>query len=160
VVDFNSGNIIVDGGILGDLVVPIAALSGSLSLAEGNATLTTDVPLGAGLTVPVTADFEIGPLASEYVAELIQSLEGEGTLADGILTASLDSPLGLFDTTFDVVAFTNQGAEFFAGVDGVIDVAGGIATVALTTPLGDLNDTLDLTTLTAPPVEGSLAAIA
>jgi hypothetical protein len=92
------------------------------------------------------------------VAGFIQDLTATATLTDGVLNASVASPLGLFETVFDVVAFTNQGADFFAGIDGVIDLGGGIATAAITTPLGDINDSFDLATL-APILETPLATL-
>ncbi|MBE9111728.1 hypothetical protein IQ273_20180 [Nodosilinea sp. LEGE 07298] len=157
-VDFNSGNIVASLGPFGNLAVPISALSGSLTLADGLANLDATLPIGAGLSLPVATDIEIGPLASEYIAEFVQDLEGPGTLANGILDATIASPLGLFDTTFDVVAFTNQGADFFAGIDGVVDIGGGIATALLTTPLGDISDNFDLATV-APALETPVAEL-
>ncbi|MBD2233893.1 hypothetical protein [Phormidium tenue] len=156
-VDLNSGNIVASLGAFGDLSVPLSAVTGSLTLADGLASLDASVPIGSGLSLPVATDFAIGPLASEYVAEFVQDLNGTGTLTDGVLDAAIEGPLGLFETTFDVVAFTNQGADFFAGIDGVIDVSGGIATTSLITPLGDINDSLDLATI-APALEASAAA--
>jgi hypothetical protein len=157
VVNFDSGTITAPLGFLGDFTVPIAALSGSLSLVDGIASLNTTVPF-AGTNVPVATDIALGPLASEYVAGFIQDLTATATLTDGVLNASVASPLGLFETVFDVVAFTNQGADFFAGIDGVIDLGGGIATAAITTPLGDINDSFDLATL-APILETPLATL-
>ncbi|MBW4485609.1 MAG: hypothetical protein KME14_24015 [Tildeniella torsiva UHER 1998/13D] len=156
-VDLNSGNIVASLGAYGDLSVPLSAVTGSLNFADGLASLDASVPIGSGLSLPVATDLDLGPLASEYVAGFVQDLEGTGTLTDGVLDAAIESPLGLFETTFDVVAFTNQGADFFAGIDGVIDVSGGIATASLTTPLGDINDSFDLATV-APALEGSAAA--
>ena len=157
VVNFDSGTITAPLGFLGDFTVPIAALSGSLSLVDGVASFNTTVPF-AGTNVPVATDIALGPLASEYVAGFIQDLTATATLTDGVLNASVASPLGLFETVFDVVAFTNQGADFFAGIDGVIDLGGGIATAAITTPLGDINDSFDLATL-APILETPLATL-
>ncbi len=145
VVDFSRGNIVAPLGILGDLAVPIDALSGSLTLRDGLASLDATLPLGSGLSLPVATDLAIGPLASEYVAGLVQDLNGVGTLIEGVFDATLDSPLGIFGTTFDLVAFTNQGADFFAGVDGVITLGEGLATAALTKPLGGINDSFALT---------------
>ena len=157
-VDFNSGNIVASLGLLGDLSVPISALTGSLTLSDGLAGFNTSLPIGSGLSLPVASDIEFGPLASEYVAGFVQDLNGAGTLTDGILAATLESPVGLFETTFDLVAFTSQGANFFAGIDGVIDLSGGIATAALTTPLGDINDSFELTTV-APALETPIAEL-
>ncbi|MGB3136124.1 MAG: hypothetical protein WBB18_04900, partial [Nodosilinea sp.] len=124
-VDFNSGSILASLGPFGSLAVPLSTVSGSLTLLDGIASLDAAAPVGFGLSLPIDADFEIGPLASEYIAEFVQDLDGTGTLTDGILEAVVESPLGLFATVFDVVAFTNQGADFFAGVDGVIEVGMG-----------------------------------
>jgi hypothetical protein len=146
VADLNQGIITAPVGLFGNVAVPISALSGSLSLADGVASIATSVPF-AGISVPVSTDIELGPLASEYVAQFVQDLTATGTITDGVLEASVESPLGLFEAVFDVVAFTNQGADFFAGTDGVIDLSGGIATAAISTPLGDFNDSFDLTTL-------------
>ena len=157
-IDFNSGNIVASLGPFGDLAVPISALSGELTLADGLADLAAALPIGSGLSLPVASDIELGPLASEYVAEFVQDLEGTGTLTNGILDATVESPLGLFETVFDVVAFTSQGANFFAGIDGTIDVGSGIATAALTTPLGNISDSFDLTTL-APALETPVAEL-
>ncbi|MBD1872216.1 hypothetical protein H6F75_01865 [Nodosilinea sp. FACHB-131] len=157
VVDFNSGNIVASSSVYGDLSVPLSAVTGSLNFADGLASLDASVPISPSLSLPVATDLNIGPLASEYVAGFVQDLNGTGTITDGVLDAAIESPLGLFETAFDVVAFTNQGADFFAGIDGVIDVSGGIATASLTTPLGDINDSFDLATV-APALEGSAAA--
>ncbi|HSM82679.1 MAG TPA: hypothetical protein VLS96_13390 [Nodosilinea sp.] len=158
VVDFNSGNLTAPLGVFGDLVVPISDFSGSLTLTDGVASLDTAVPLTAGISLPVATDIELGPLASEYVAGFIQDLNGAGTLTNGVLDATLESPLGLFEITFDVAAFTNQGADFFAGIDGTIGLGGGLATADLTTPLGNINDSFDLTTL-SPALEAPLAEL-
>ncbi|PSN11650.1 hypothetical protein C7293_23465 [filamentous cyanobacterium CCT1] len=157
-VDFNSGNIVASLGAFGDLALPISALSGELTLADGLADLTATLPVGSGTSLPVASDIELGPLASEYVAEFVQDLEGTGTLTNGILDATVESPLGLFETVFDVVAFTSQGANFFAGVDGVIDINNGIATSLLTTPLGDIDGSVDLTTV-SPALETPIAEL-
>ncbi|PSR13744.1 hypothetical protein C8255_24975 [filamentous cyanobacterium CCP3] len=157
-IDFNSGNIVASLGPFGDLAVPISALSGELTFADGFADLNAILPIGSGLSLPVATDIEIGPLASEYVAEFVQDLEGTGTLTSGILDATVASPLGLFETVFDVVAFTSQGANFFAGIDGAVDIGNGMATASLTTPLGDINDSFDLTTL-APALETPVAEL-
>lgn len=155
-VDFNSGTIVAPLGAFGDLSVPLSAVSGSLTLADGLASLDASVPIGSGLSVPLATELAIGPLASEYVAGFVEDLNGTGTLTDGILDAAIESPLGLFETTFDVVAFTNQGADFFAGIDGGIDVSGGIATASLTTPLGNIDGSFDLATV-APALEAPVA---
>ncbi|HIK45162.1 MAG TPA: hypothetical protein IGR64_09775 [Leptolyngbyaceae cyanobacterium M65_K2018_010] len=149
VVDFNAGNVVASAGSLGSITIPISTISGALTLADGIGTLTADLPItglpfGGTITVPVSAEFEVGPLASELVADFVQDLTLDATITDGVLEASLDSPLGLFETTFDIVAFTQQGAEFFAGVDGVIDIADGLVVLDLTTPVGDINRTFDL----------------
>jgi hypothetical protein len=150
VVDFNAGNIVAGLGPFGAVAVPISSLSGTLSLTDGIAKVKADVPLVSGLpfvgntTVPVMAEIEIGPMASEYVAKFIQDLTVAGTITDGVLNATLDSPFGLFETTFDLVAFTNQGANFFAGIDGVIDIGSVLLTADLTTPLGEVNNTFNL----------------
>ncbi len=157
VVDFYSGNIVAPLGVFGDLSVPLSAVTGSLNLADGLASLDASIPIGAGLSLPVATELAIGPLASEYVAGFVQDLNGTGTLTDGVLDAAIESPLGLFETIFDVVAFTNQGADFFAGIDGVIDVSGGIATASLTTPLGAIDDSFDLASV-APALEAAAAA--
>jgi hypothetical protein len=158
VVDFNSGNIVAPLGPLGNAVIPLSSLSGTLTLLDGIASLETSVPLTPGLGVPVSTDIELGPMASEYAAELVQDLNGSGTLTDGVLDASIGTPLGLFETVFDVVEFTTQGADFFAGIDGLIEVGSGIATAALTTPLGEINDSFDLATL-APALETPIAEL-
>lgn len=150
VVDFNAGYIVAPLGPLGNLAVPISSLNGTLSLIDGVASLQTSVPIATGLpfvgnlSVPVAVDIEVGPLASQYVADVVTDLVATGTLTDGLLTAAVDSPLGLFETTFDVVAFTTQGADFFAGVDGLIELGNGLLTVNLTTPIGDVNGSLTL----------------
>ncbi|MBW4463337.1 MAG: hypothetical protein KME47_24315 [Nodosilinea sp. WJT8-NPBG4] len=156
-VDLNSGNIVASLGAYGDLSVPLSTVTGSLNLADGLASLDASIPIGSGLSLPVATELAIGPVASEYVAGFVQDLNGTGTLTDGILDAAIEGPLGLFETTFDVVSFTNQGADFFAGIDGVIDVSGGIATASLTTPLGAIDGSFDLATV-APALEASAAA--
>ncbi|MFQ4139513.1 hypothetical protein PGN35_024680 [Nodosilinea sp. PGN35] len=155
-VDFYNGTIVAPLGVFGDLSIPLSAVTGSLTLADGLASLDASVPIGSGLSLPVATDLAIGPLASEYVAEFVRDLDGTGTLTDGVLDAAIAGPLGLFETTFDIVALTRQGADFFAGIDGVIDVSGGIATASLTTPLGDINDSFDLATV-APALEAPVA---
>jgi hypothetical protein len=150
VVDFNTGNIVASLGPAGDVTIPISSISGTLTLADGIASLSAEVPVASGLplvgnvTVPVSTDIELGPLASEYAAEVIQDLFVNGSITDGLLAATVDSPFGVFDTTFDIVDFTNQGANFFAGVDGLISLGEGLLTADLTTPVGDVNSTFNL----------------
>ena len=55
--------------------------------------------------------------------------------------------MGTFDTSFDVVAFTQQGIDFFGQVNGSVAIADSLLTVNLTTPLGDVNNTYDLATI-------------
>ncbi|NJL49858.1 MAG: hypothetical protein HC929_23725 [Leptolyngbyaceae cyanobacterium SM2_5_2] len=150
VVDFNAGNIVASLGPAGDVTIPISSISGTLALLDGIASLSAEVPVASGLplvgnvTVPVSTEIELGPLASEYAAQVVQDLVASGTITDGLLTATVDSPLGVFDTTFDIVDFTNQGANFFAGVDGLISLGEGLLTADLTTPIGDVNNTFNL----------------
>ncbi len=150
VVDFNAGNIVASLGPAGNITIPLSSISGTLALADGIASLSAEVPVASGIplvgnvTVPVSTDIELGPLASEYAAQFVQDLVVNGTITDGLLEATVDSPLGLFDTTFDIVDFTNQGATFFAGVDGLINIGEGLLTADLTTPIGDVNSTFNL----------------
>jgi hypothetical protein len=140
VVNFNTGNVEVNLGPIAARV-PISAFSGDLALDDGRATLTTTLP---GLGQPLSVDLEVGPLASQAVVDWVRDLTVAGTITDGLLAATLESPFGFEEIRFDTVAFTNQGAEFFAGVDGRIDIGGGVLTANLTTPLGDLEGTINL----------------
>lgn len=140
VVNFNTGNVEVNLGPIAARV-PISAFSGDLALDDGRATLTTTLP---GLGQSLSVDLEVGPLASQAVVDWVRDLTVAGTITDGLLAATLESPFGFEEIRFDTVAFTNQGAEFFAGVDGRIDIGGGVLTANLTTPLGDLEGTINL----------------
>lgn len=164
VADFSTGLISVSLGFLGNVAIPIADLSGTLSLADGVASLTSGVQIDTGIpfvgtiTVPLSADLEIGPLASEYVAEFVQDLTASLTLSDGIIDLVGNGPLGEFSTSFDVAAFTHQGAAFLAGTDGVLGIGDGLLSADLTTPLGNLEGTFDLRTV-AELLDRPLAAL-
>jgi hypothetical protein len=125
--------------------VPISAFSGTLALDDGTTTLTTALP---GLGQPVSFDLEVGPLASQVVVDWVRDLTVAGTITDGLIVATLENPSGLQEIRFDTVAFTNQGADFFAGVDGRIEISGGLLTADLTTPVGDLDGTINLGNVT------------
>lgn len=140
VVNFNTGNVEVNLGPIAARV-PISAFSGDLALDDGRATLTTTLP---GLGQPLSVDLEVGPLASQAVVDWVRDLTVAGTITDGLLAATLESPFGFEEIRFDTVAFTNQGADFFAGVDGRIEISGGLLTADLTTPVGDLDGAINL----------------
>lgn len=140
VVNFNTGNVQVNLGPIA-ATVPISAFSGTLALDDGTATLTTTLP---GLGQPLSFDLEVGPLASQAVVDWVRDLTVAGTMTDGLLVTSLESPFGSQSIRFDTVAFANQGAEFFAGVNGRIEIAGGLLTADLTTPVGNLEGTINL----------------
>jgi hypothetical protein len=144
VVNFNTGNVEVNLGSIA-ATVPISAFSGTLALDDGTTTLTTALP---GLGQPVSFDLEVGPLASQVVVDWVRDLTVAGTITDGLIVATLENPSGLQEIRFDTVAFTNQGADFFAGVDGRIEISGGLLTADLTTPVGDLDGTINLGNVT------------
>jgi hypothetical protein len=140
-VDLNAGNVVVSLGFLGDLAVPIDEIDGLVSLDDGIATFTAEVP-GFG---PVATELALGPLASEMVVEELYDLEGTVTIEDGILNAIFESDLGSLTTNFNVPAFTERGAEFFRGIDGLITLGDGIVTADIFTPLGDIDSSYNLT---------------
>jgi hypothetical protein len=82
------------------------------------------------------------------VVDWVRDLTVAGTITDGLIVATLENPSGLQEIRFDTVAFTNQGADFFAGVDGRIEISGGLLTADLTTPVGDLDGTINLGNVT------------
>jgi hypothetical protein len=140
-IDLNAGNVVASLGFFGDIAIPISDIDGSLTLADGIATFSADV-FGLGT---VESELAIGPLASEAVAELIQDLDGTATITEGVLEASLTSDaLGDFVTTFDIEAFTRQGASFFDEVSGAISIGEGTLTADITSPLGDLENSYNL----------------
>lgn len=141
--DLNEGNISASFGSFGSFEIPLTDISSLVTLTNGIATLSTDVPLFG----TVETELEIGTLTSEYIAELIQSSLGTATITNGVIDATLENSLGTFDTSFDVVAFTQQGIDFFGQVNGSVAIADGSLTTNLTTPVGDLNNTYDLTTI-------------
>lgn len=150
-VDFNTGLISVAVPLLGVTATSnISSFSGTLSLSDGVARIDSGFPVATGIPflgtilIPLSAEIDLGPLASQAVAEFVQDLTADVTLADGIIDVVGTGPLGAFDTSFDLVAFTNQGAEFLAGVDGVLGLGDGLLTADLTTPLGPVAGTFDL----------------
>lgn len=150
-IDFSTGLISASLPTFGiTATVPITDFSGTLALDNGVLSIDSAFPVATGIPflgtilVPLYAEFEIGPLASQAVADLVQDLTADVVLADGTLDMVGSGPLGAFDTSFDLVAFTNQGAEFFAGVDGVLGIGAGQLTADLTTPLGPVAGTFDL----------------
>lgn len=142
-VDLNAGNIVVSLGALGEAVLAIDELDGQIALADGLATFSTDLPIFG----TVEADFEVGPPASQYVAELVQDLDASALITDGVIDASVDSGLGLFETNFNVAEFTTQGAEFLGQFDGQLVFDNGNLAVNLTTPVGNVDTLLDLNTV-------------
>lgn len=141
--DLNEGNVSASFGSFGSFEIPLTDISSLVTLTDGIATFSTDVPLLGS----VEAELEIGTLTSEYIAELIQNSLGTATITNGVIDATLENPLGTFDTSFDAVAFTQQGIDFFSQVNGSIAIADGDLTANLTTPLGDVNNTYDLTAI-------------
>jgi hypothetical protein len=139
-VDFYSGNIEADLGLFGQLVFPIHEIDGQLALADGMATFSTDVPMVGNVDIA----FEVGTPTSEFLAEAIQDLTAAATITDGLIEASLNSELGWFETTFNVVEFTQAGADFFSQVDGQLLFDAGQLLVSLSTPVGDVEQTFDL----------------
>ena len=141
--DLNEGNVSASFGSFGSIEIPLTDISSLVTLTDGIATFNTDVPLLGS----IETELEIGTLTSEYIAELIQDSLGTATITNGVIDATLENSLGTFDTSFDVVAFTEQGVDFFSQVNGSIAIADGDLTANLTTPLGAVNSTYDLTTI-------------
>jgi hypothetical protein len=155
VVDLNAGNVIASLGFF-NISQPLSEFDGSLILADGVATIETEVPfLGA-----VQTELEVGTLASEYVAELIRGLDATVSITDGVLNAFIEGDSDLLVTNFDIAAFTQQGAEFFREVDGLVTFNGGNLTAAIQTPLGELNGSysvVDMASPLQPPVTDPIA---
>jgi len=155
VVDLKAGNVVASLGFF-NVTQPLSEFDGLLTLAGGVATLETEVPfLGA-----VQTEFEVGALASEYIAELIRDFDVTATMTDGILNAFIEGDSDLLVTNFDIAAFTQQGAEFFREVDGLITFNKGNLTAAIQTPLVELNGNyslVDTTSLVQPSIEEPIA---
>lgn len=146
-VDFDSGNILVSLGFLGEVAIPISELDGDLTLQDGTATFTTTVPALGSLQV----SFDLAPMVSDYVAGLVQSVNADVNVTNGLVEAAVLSPFGDLNGSVDLVDLTLQGADFFAGVDGTIGLDQGIATVDLTTPLNTISQVIDFTALAGLP---------
>lgn|GEM_PF-2155703 len=59
----------------------------------------------------------MGPLASQAVVDWVRDLTVAGTITDGLLVASLESPFESQAIRFDTVAFANQGASTMTMAD-------------------------------------------
>lgn len=138
-IDLNAGNVVASLGFF-NFTQPLSEFDGSLTLADGIATLATEVPfLGA-----VKTELQVGKLASEYIAEVIRGFDATVTITDGGLNAVIDGASDLLITNFNLAAFAQQGAEFFREVDGLVSIEASKLTANVQTPLGPLNGTYDL----------------
>ena len=136
------------GGIsFGVLSVSLASLSGEVALADGIASLSVDVPdLGIlGIPSTVTTDIDLGPLASEIVEGFITETTGSLAIDDGLLTASLTSPLGSWDTTTSLVELSTDAVDFLTATTGILTLNQGMVSTTLETPLGETSISTTLT---------------
>lgn len=145
--DFASGQVVVPltaGGMsLGILSVALEDLSGQVSLQDGTASLSVELPdLGfIGLPETLTTDIDLGPLASELVEGFTDDTTGSLSIASGQATASITSPLGSLDTTFSFADLTREAVDFLTATTGSLTLDNGSVTALLDTPLGTV-DTL------------------
>ena len=140
VLDLNAGNVVASLGFFGDVAVPIEQVDGSLTFNQGVATFNTTVG-GLG---SASVDLAVGPLASEYIVRAVQDLNATAEVTEGVLRAMAQTDAGIFETTFDAAAFTQQGADFFRGVNGLITLTGDNLIANLTTPAGNITDSYSL----------------
>lgn len=142
-IDLSAGDIVIP--LLGsDLTLPIDALAGTLSVSGGVASI--EIPF---MGTMVETSFEVGPLASEYVASTIASWSGTAELIAGIFSGSLVTDFGLVEGDFDVIDFLAEAALFAEQVMGTATIADGQITASLDTPLGGIDDTFSVSDLPA-----------
>ncbi|MEM7066391.1 MAG: hypothetical protein AAF572_24890 [Cyanobacteria bacterium P01_B01_bin.77] len=129
--------------LLSGLDISLDMFSGELGFADGVATLTVNNLL----PTPVSAEFDIGPLASQVAIALTEDLQGELTIDAGMIDGNIVSSLGEVDLTASVDDLLSQAASVIDQTTGELTLNNGIATVNLDTPLGDLIGSLQLTVL-------------
>lgn len=141
--------------LLGGIDVSLDMFSGALGFANGVATLTVDNLL----STPVSAEFDIGPLASQVAIALTEDLQGELTIDAGMIDGSIISSLGEVDLTGSVDDLVLQAASVIDQTTGELTLNEGIATVNLDTPFGNLLGGLELVVLadTIGTISGLLA---
>ncbi|WP_416670578.1 hypothetical protein [Egbenema bharatensis] len=159
--DLSNGFITADlTSVLPGLVVslPLSDLSGTITLADGQATVATNTPIGV-----VESSFEAAPAASSLILPILENASGTLDLAEGQLTTALTTAYGDFAGSLNVVSFLNNFASSLSEVSGTVSIANGILTSNLTTPFGDLignfdlNEFLDASTPFSETLTGSLA---
>ncbi|MDX2239144.1 MAG: hypothetical protein NW224_00495 [Leptolyngbyaceae cyanobacterium bins.302] len=121
-----------------ELVIPINALTGNVTFADGIANLT----LQSGLAT-VDTQFNFAAEVEESLLEFLSTATGVLSIGNGELSANLQTDLGAFagilpasELFTDLIATLPQYA-------GTITLAGGSATVDLTTPDGVLQGAVD-----------------
>ncbi|MBE9068957.1 hypothetical protein IQ260_20135 [Leptolyngbya cf. ectocarpi LEGE 11479] len=141
--------------LLGGIDVSLDMFSGELGFADGMATLTVDNIL----PTPVSAEFDIGPLASQVAIALTEDLQGELTIDAGMIDGSIISSLGEVDLTASVDDLILQAASVIDQTTGELTLNDGVATVNLDTPFGNLLGGLELVALadTIGNISGLLA---
>lgn len=126
--------------LLGGLDLPLETFSGGLGFADGVATLTIDNIL----STPVSAEFDIGPLASQVAIALTEDLQGELTIDAGMIDGSIVSSLGEVDLTASVDDLVLQVASVIDQTTGALTLNDGVAGIDLKTPFGDLLGALEI----------------
>ena len=142
VLDFSNGVIRADltsvlPGL--DISLPLRDLSGTIALADGQATVSTATPLGI-----VESSFDTVAGANNLILPILEDASGTLALQGGQLTTALTTPYGDLVGDLNVVSFLNSFATSLAEVSGTVNIGNGIITSDLTTPFGDLIGTVDL----------------
>lgn len=121
-----------------ELVIPINALTGSVTFADGIADLT----LQSGLA-SVDTQFNFAAEVEETLLEVLSTATGVLSIGNGELSANLQTDLGTFAGVLPASQLFTDLIATLPQYEGTITLAGGSATVDLATPDSVLQGTLE-----------------
>lgn len=130
--DFAAG--VVSVPLLGGFEIPLDSLSGEVVVADELATLTLD----AGLPVPISTSFAIGPLASVVASELIEDFNGELTFDNGVVDGTIASRFGEFPVQATSTDLVLQARSVIDQTTGMLTLGDGVAGLSLDNPFGEV----------------------
>lgn len=121
-----------------ELSLPLSALSGDLSFANGAATLNLATTFGS-FSVP----FEFAATVGDTLTDFLTAATGTLTVDAGNLGANLVTPLGDFAGVFPAGQLVTDLIATLPDYNGTLTLGDGTITAALTTPYGPVNETYD-----------------
>lgn len=127
VINFDSGNIEVPSFFGQAIAIPLSALSGELTLAEGTSTITLETDFG-----PISTSFEVDELVGDFVVDTLTGLTVDATLSGGILDLIATSGTETFATAVDLVDLNAQAIETLLQTDGSLTLGSGLVSGSVT----------------------------